>query len=223
MWQFAEATRGLAEGCRALGTPVTGGNVSFYNQTGSTAINPTPVIGVLGVIADVTKRVPSGFAAAGDQIVLLGETADELDGSAWAWVVHRHLGGRPPQVRLDAERALATVLAESSQRSLVTAAHDLSEGGLAQALVEASLIGGTGATVSVAGDAFVGLFSESAARAIVTTSDVDAVLALATKYGVPAAVIGQTGGSAIVVDGQFEVGLDELRERSEGTLPALFG
>jgi phosphoribosylformylglycinamidine (FGAM) synthase-like enzyme len=223
MWQFAEATRGLAEGCRALGTPVTGGNVSFYNQTGATAINPTPVIGVLGVIDDVRRRVPSGFVAASQQLVLLGETADELDGSAWAWVVHRHLGGRPPTVRLESERALASLLVEAAGRSLITTAHDLSEGGLAQALVEACLIDGVGASFALAGDAFVELFSESAARAVVATTDADAVLALAIAHGVGARVIGGTGGDAVVVEGQFEIGLTELRERFEATLPALFG
>ncbi|HVT63732.1 MAG TPA: phosphoribosylformylglycinamidine synthase subunit PurL [Mycobacteriales bacterium] len=223
MWQFAEATRGLAEACRSLGTPVTGGNVSFYNQTGATAINPTPVIGVLGVIADVTRRVPSGFTTAGQQIVLLGETADELDGSAWAWVVHRHLGGRPPQVRLDAERALAAVLVAASERSMTSAAHDLAEGGLAQALVEACLLEGVGASVRLDGDPFVALFSESSARAIVATDDVDAVLGLAAKHHVVAKVIGQTGGTSFVVEGLFDVGVEQLREQSEGTLPALFG
>ena len=96
MWQFAEATRGLAEGCRALGIPVTGGNVSFYNQTGDVAIHPTPVVGVLGVIDDVTRRTPVGFGSEGQQIYLLGTTRDELDGSEWAHVVHDHLGGLPP-------------------------------------------------------------------------------------------------------------------------------
>jgi phosphoribosylformylglycinamidine synthase len=223
MWQFAEATRGLAEACRALGTPVTGGNVSFYNQTGATAINPTPVIGVLGVIADVTRRVPSGFSEAGHGIVLLGDTADELDGSAWAWVVHRHLGGRPPQVRLDAERALAAMLVEAAERGAVSAAHDLSDGGLAQALVEACLVGGVGATVRLAGDRFVALFSESSARAIVVAADSESVIALACAHGVPAAVIGETGGTTLAVDGSFAVELDELRAQWEGTLPTLFG
>jgi phosphoribosylformylglycinamidine synthase len=223
MWQFAEATRGLAEGCRALGTPVTGGNVSFYNQTGATAINPTPVIGVLGVIGDVTQRVPSGFTSSGQHVVLLGDTDDELDGSAWAWVVHHHLGGRPPEVRLDAERALAAVLVEAAERSVVVAAHDLSEGGLAQALVEACLVGGTGASIELDGDPFVALFSETAARAVVATEDVDALRSLATKHHVVAKVIGRTGGSALSIDGLFDVGLEQLREQSEGTLPALFG
>ncbi|MBV9870541.1 MAG: phosphoribosylformylglycinamidine synthase subunit PurL [Frankiaceae bacterium] len=223
MWQFAEATRGLAEACRELGTPVTGGNVSFYNQTGSTAINPTPVIGVLGVIDDVAKRVPSGFTAAGRQIVLLGETHDELDGSAWAWVEHGHLGGHPPAVRLDAEQALAGLLAAAARDGLIDAAHDLSEGGLAQALVEAALINGIGATVALGGDTFTALFSESSARAIVTTDAADALLATAAAQGVPAVSIGTTGGDAIEVEGEFAVSLAELRVAFEGTLPALFG
>jgi phosphoribosylformylglycinamidine synthase len=223
MWQFAEATRGLAEACRELGTPVTGGNVSFYNQTGATAINPTPVIGVLGVIDDVTKRVPSGFTAAGQTLLLLGQTEDELDGSAWAWVVHRHLGGKPPQVRLAAERALAAVLEQAAGGSLLSSAHDLSEGGLAQALVEACLIDGIGARVELTGDPFVALFSESSARALVATANADGVLALAIANGVGAQVVGTTGGDALAVAGSFEVGLAELRELFEATLPALFG
>jgi phosphoribosylformylglycinamidine synthase len=223
MWQFAEATRGLAEACRMLGTPVTGGNVSFYNQTGATAINPTPVIGVLGVLDDVAKRVPSGFAEPGEHIVALGETADELDGSAWAWVMHGHLGGRPPAVRLEAERSLAAVLGHAAARAMISSAHDLSEGGLVQAVVEAALVNGVGATISIAGDAFTSLFSESAARAIVTSSDPEAILGLAGQHGVPATRLGVTGGDAVVVSDLFDVGLEELRAAFEGTLPALFG
>ncbi len=100
MWQFAEAVRGLADACQELGTPVTGGNVSFYNQTGETAILPTPVVGVLGVLDDVTRRTPQGFRSPGQVIYLLGTTRDELAGSEWAHVVHGHLGGLPPQVDL---------------------------------------------------------------------------------------------------------------------------
>jgi phosphoribosylformylglycinamidine synthase subunit PurL len=223
MWQFAEATSGLAEACRELGTPVTGGNVSFYNQTGQTSINPTPVIGVLGVIDDVATRVPSGFVAAGHDLVLLGETTDELDGSAWAWVEHDHLGGRPPAVRLAAEKALAELLVHCCAHSLVTTAHDLAEGGLAQTLVEASLINDVGAAVSVEDDPFVELFSESSARALVATADTDALLAAAASYGVPARRIGVTGGGSLVVAGSIEVRLAELRAASERTFPALFG
>ena len=144
MWQFAEAVRGLADGCAELGIPVTGGNVSFYNQTGSTAILPTPVVGVLGVLDDVARRVRSGFVRDGDAVLLLGTTRDELAGSEWAHVVHGHLGGRPPQVDLAAEQRLAGLLAAAAADGLLTGSHDLSDGGLAQALVEACLVGGRG-------------------------------------------------------------------------------
>jgi phosphoribosylformylglycinamidine synthase len=96
MWQFGQAVDGLSDACLALGVPVTGGNVSFYNQTGETPIHPTPVVGVLGIIDDVARRIPSGWQDAGENIYLLGVTREELSGSAWAEVVHDHLGGRPP-------------------------------------------------------------------------------------------------------------------------------
>jgi phosphoribosylformylglycinamidine synthase len=225
MWQFAEATRGLADACRVLGLPVTGGNVSFYNQTGATAIHPTPVVGVLGVIADVERRVASGFTAAGDVVLLLGETEDELDGSEWAWVTHHHLGGRPPRVRLEAEHGLAQTLCRAAAGELLTGAHDLSDGGLSQALVESVLLNGIGAEITVAGDAFVALFSESTARMLVTCRDsnVDRLLELATVHDVPVARLGRTGGSSLHVQGTFEIAADELRSAHEATLPLLFG
>ncbi|HEY9522642.1 MAG TPA: phosphoribosylformylglycinamidine synthase subunit PurL, partial [Thermopolyspora sp.] len=144
MWQFAEAVRGLADACRTLGVPVTGGNVSFYNQTGTTPIHPTPVIGVLGVIDDVRRRIRSGFTAAGLRVVLLGETREEFGGSEWAHVAHGHLGGLPPVVDLDAERALADVMVTAAAKDLVEGSHDLSDGGLAVALAEACLATGIG-------------------------------------------------------------------------------
>jgi phosphoribosylformylglycinamidine synthase len=149
MWQFSQAIAGLVDGCKALGTPVTGGNVSFYNQTGSTPILPTPVVGVLGVIEDVRRRTPVGFARAADAVMLLGDTRDELAGSAWADVVHDHLGGHPPQVDLAHESRLAAVLIEAGRRRLLTSAHDLADGGLAQALVESCLRRGHGVAVEL--------------------------------------------------------------------------
>jgi phosphoribosylformylglycinamidine synthase len=225
MWQFAEATRGLADGCLELGVPVTGGNVSFYNQTGATAINPTPVVGVLGVLDDVTRRLPSGFVEAGDVVLLLGETADELDGSEWAWAGHGHLGGRPPAVRLAAEQALARFVFQAADEELLTAAHDLSDGGLAVALAEAALWRGVGVTCRLDGDAFPMLFAESTARAVVACADsaVDRVLEVAAAAGVPVARLGRTGGDALTVEGLFTVPLAELRSVHEATLPALFG
>ena len=224
MWQFAEACRGLKDGCLELGLPVTGGNVSLYNQTGETAILPTPVVAVLGVIEDVTRRTPSAWSAGGERVLLLGETREELSGSEWAHVVHGHVGGLPPRLDLAAERALAALLHEAGQgeRGLITSAHDLSDGGLAQALVEGALRHGIGVSVEVPGDAFVGLFSESPGRAVVTVPDSDAELlvALAEQHGVPVTALGVTGGDALVVEGRFEVPLDELRTAWTATLPA---
>jgi phosphoribosylformylglycinamidine synthase len=223
MWQFAEAVRGLADGCAELGVPVTGGNVSFYNQTGETAILPTPVVAVLGVVDDVSRRTPTGFRAGGEQVFLLGETREELSGSEWAHVVHDHLGGLPPRVDLAAERALSRLLVDGV--GLLTSAHDLSEGGLAQALVEACLRNDVGATVAVGDDPFVALFSESTARAIVTVrpEDVGRLTALAAEHGVPLTPLGETGGDALVVDGRFRVPLAELRTAWTATLPTALG
>jgi phosphoribosylformylglycinamidine synthase len=223
MWQFAEACRGLKDGCLELGVPVTGGNVSLYNQTGETPILPTPVVAVLGVIEDVTRRTPSAFQAAGERVFLLGETREELSGSEWAHVVHRHLGGLPPKVDLAAEKSLAELLHEAV--GLVTSAHDLSDGGLAQALVEASLQHDVGVTVTVHDDAFVCLFSESTARVIVTVPDADGerLEALAARHGVPLTEMGRTGGDELVVEGQFALSLSEIRDAWSATLPAALG
>ena len=223
MWQFAEACRGLADACRELGIPVTGGNVSLYNQTGETAILPTPVVAVLGVIDDVTRRTPSAFVAPDEPVFLLGTTREELSGSEWAHVVHGHLGGLPPQVDLAAERSLAELLREAV--GLVTSAHDLAEGGLAQALLESSLGQDIGVRVAVEGDPFVALISESAARAIVTVApgDEERLVALAERHGVPVTALGRTGGTTVEVDGQFALDLGTVRETWSATLPAVFG
>ena len=225
MWQFTEAIRGIADGCLALGVPVTGGNVSFYNQTGSTPINPTPVIGVLGVIDDVRTRLRIGFPADDEVLIVLGATTPEFGGSEWAHVVHAHLGGQPPVVDFAAERALAALLGAAAAGGLVSAAHDLSDGGLAQALVESCLRGGRGATVTLPADPFVALFSESAARAIVSVpaASVPGFTELAAHHGVPLAVVGTTGGAALTFTGLFEVPLAELHAAATGTFPALFG
>ena len=225
MWQFAEAVRGLADGCQFLGIPVTGGNVSFYNQTQDVAIHPTPVVGVLGVLDDVRRRVPIGFAAPGGQVVLLGTTAAEFGGSAWAQVAHGHLGGRPPSADLAAERAAASLLAAPAGAGLLAAAHDLSDGGLAIALAECCLAGRTGCRVELPGDPFTLLFSESAARLVVAVAPgAEATFAaLCRRHAVPATVLGETGGDSLEVAGQFAVPLAELAGIHQRVLPALFG
>jgi phosphoribosylformylglycinamidine synthase subunit PurL len=230
MWQFTEAVRGLADGCQQLGIPVTGGNVSFYNQTGVAPIQPTPVIGVLGVHQDVRRRVRSGFAEPGLRIVLLGETRAELGGSLWAWLRHGHLGGRPPAVDLEAERLLADVLVSAIARGLLSASHDLSDGGLAVALAEACLAGGTGCSVTLPADPAAFLFSESAARAIVAVrAEAAADFAAACESaGQAATVLGETGGTELAISGPdgaslVAVPLTELTRVHRQALPALFG
>jgi phosphoribosylformylglycinamidine synthase len=228
MWQFTEAVRGLADGCLELGTPVTGGNVSFYNQTGNVAVLPTPVIGVLGVIDDVERRTPKGFTGDGSLVYLLGDTADEFGGSEWAHVVHGFLGGRPPKVDLAREKVLADILIAGSRDGLIDSAHDLAEGGLAQALVEACLRTNTGARIVLPQgvDPFVYLFSESTARAVVSVprSEEIRLADMCTARGVPATRIGVIDvlETKLEVQGLFDVPLRELREVWSATLPAHF-
>jgi phosphoribosylformylglycinamidine synthase len=230
MWQFAQAVRGLADGCAALGIPVTGGNVSFYNQTGSAAILPTPVVGVLGVIDDVARRIPAGLGSGpGETLMLLGETHDEFDGSIWAQVTADHLGGRPPAVDLAREQLLADVLSSASRDGLVSAAHDLSEGGLVQAIVESALAGETGCRIVLpeGTDPFVMLFSESAGRVLVAVprTEESRFSSMCEVRGLPAVRIGvvDPGSDALEVQGLFTVSLAELRETSESVLPRFFG
>jgi phosphoribosylformylglycinamidine synthase subunit PurL len=227
MWQFAEATRGLADACTALATPVTGGNVSFYNSTADVAINPTPVVGVLGILDDVTRRTPMGFQAEGDVLLLLGETRDELGGSEWAFALHGHLGGTPPQVDLARERVLAEVLVAGSRDGMLSSAHDLSDGGLAQALVESALRKGIGARVVLPQglSPFVQLWSESAGRALVSVprSEELRFTEMCSARGLPCTRIGVTDGDSLEVQDVLTVPLAELREAYESTLPRLFG
>ena len=258
MWQLVEAITGLADACKTMGVPVTGGNVSLYNSHGKvkgridSSINPTPVVGVLGVMEDVRRANPSGWFEEGLAIVALGETRDELDGSAWARVVHDHLGGQPPRVDLEAEMALGRVLVALSEADgpdapdggrLVRAAHDCSAGGLIQTLVDAVLRHGVGASIDLTQlqgrddvDDFTALFSESGARALVAVPEwaVEAVVAAAEAEDVAWARLGTTGGDMLVVSGgdvlsdggagrPLVLDLAELREGAEATLPELFG
>ncbi|MFE3250210.1 phosphoribosylformylglycinamidine synthase subunit PurL [Streptomyces sp. NPDC059209] len=225
MWQFAEATRGLADGCLQLGTPVTGGNVSLYNQTGETAIHPTPVVAVLGVIDDVTRRTPIAFKEEGQLLYLLGDTREEFGGSAWSQVIHDHLGGLPPKVDLDREKLLGEILISGSRDGMIDAAHDLSDGGLIQAVTESCLRGGKGARLVVPDglDAFTALFSESAGRAVVAVprSEELRFTDMCAARGLPATRIGVVDGEEVEVQGEFSITLSELRSAHEGTIEAL--
>ncbi|MEJ7636314.1 phosphoribosylformylglycinamidine synthase subunit PurL [Aeromicrobium sp.] len=221
MWQFEQATHGLKDACAVLGIPVTGGNVSFYNQTGETPILPTPVVGILGVIDDVRQRITHGFTAEGSHVLVLGETREELSGSTWADVLHGHLGGIPPVVDLAAECSLADLMVQAAKSGVVESAHDLSDGGLAMALAEASFRNGVGVTVDLA-DPFLDLFSESSARAmvVVTQDRHDEFVSMAESHGVELASVGRTGGATIEVTGQFSVLVADLKAAWQATIPA---
>jgi phosphoribosylformylglycinamidine synthase len=217
MWQFVEAVEGLAEACRALDVPITGGNVSLYNETDGQAIYPTPIIGVVGLIEDASTVVSRVFKGPGDAIVLLGESFGELGGSEYLKAIHGLVKGRPPRLDLDKERSLIALLTHASAAGLLKSAHDCSDGGLAVALAECAFdSNGLGFEVDVAGAlgtefpaTAATLFGESASRAVVsvTPEDVPALLDLAAQQHVPAARIGRTGGSqmAIAIDGTVVV------------------
>ena len=226
MWQFSEAIHGIADACRGLGLPVTGGNVSFYNQTRNAAIHPTPVIGVLGVIDDVRLRLRHGFGrVAGEEIALLGDTRSEFGGSQWAGIVHGHLGGLPPTVDLAAEARLAGVLVRAAEQGWLTAAHDVSDGGLAATLTESVLRYGVGAQIGLPGDPFVALFSESAGRILVAglSNGLAALEAACVETGVPITRLGTVGGEELTIEGVTTIPLGELRTAWTETLPGLFG
>jgi phosphoribosylformylglycinamidine synthase len=204
MWQFAEVIEGMREACEALTLPVVGGNVSFYNESRGADIDPTPVMGVVGVIPNLHDAPPGLALHDGDHVVLLGTTRGELGGSEWAAVQHGLHGGRPPEADLDAALALHELVAALVGDRAVRAAHDCSDGGLAVALTRMAVAGNVGMTITLPGDDGHGapltpaeaMFSESANRVLlgVSAEARDAVLARATLSGVPAAVLGMAGG-----------------------------
>ena len=210
MWQFAEAVAGIGEACRALGVPITGGNVSLYNETDGKAIYPTPVIGIVGLLDHADRVVSRGFKESGDAVILLGADRGELGGSEYLKVAHGLVAGMPPFLDLDAEARLQNLLVALAHARLVRSAHDCSDGGVAVTLAECCFgTGGVGVDVSL--DAAAGLepatsdvatlFGESASRVVLSASpdNVTAVLGAAARAGVPARVVGQTGGNAVRV------------------------
>ena len=220
MWQFAETVRGLADGCLEMGLPVTGGNVSFYNQTGPVAILPTPVIGVLGVIQDVRTRTPMSFKKEGLDLYLLGSTEEDLAGSEWAFL-HNQRVGQSPVADLAREMRLIELLLAGN--SFFAAAHDLSQGGLAAGLTEMVLRHKVGATISLV-DTGVALLSESPGRVIVAIEpgDTAKLEILATKNAIEISKLGSTGGDALIINDAV-ISLAELSNAHTFTFPNLFG
>jgi phosphoribosylformylglycinamidine synthase subunit PurL len=220
MWQFARAVEGIGAACRALDVPITGGNVSLYNETDGKAIYPTPTIGVVGLLDHADHVVTRRFQESGDAILLLGEGSGELGGSEYLKVVHDLVRGMPPALDLDLERRLQALLVTLAAERLVRSAHDCSDGGLAVAIAESTFdTTGIGAEVSLEGvhvtnhaavNVAAALFGESASRVVVSVvpEHVTSVLRHAAAANVPVRVIGQTGGSrlrmavagAVVVD-----------------------
>jgi phosphoribosylformylglycinamidine synthase len=225
MWQFSETVRGLADICLEMGLPVTGGNVSFYNQTGAVAILPTPVIGVLGVIQDVRTRTKMGLPAAGLEIFQLGNTDDNFSGSEYAHL-HGQIGDHAPTPDIDAEIRLVNLLLEAQQ--FFQSAHDISDGGLAAALTETVLKNSVGATIElieqyIPGGLTAGLFAETPGRVLIAVDpvNIEEVRALSNKYNVPMHRIGKSGGSALVINGE-SIELTELRRAHTETFAKLF-
>ncbi len=221
MWQFAETVRGLADIALEMGLPVTGGNVSFYNQTGSVAILPTPVIGVLGVIQDVRTRTKMGLPKAGLDIYQLGTTDENFSGSEWAHL-HGQMGDAAPKADVDHETRLVKVLLEG--QPLFSAAHDLSDGGFAAGITEMVLKNNVGATIEFAGNIAAELFAQTPGRVIVAVEpkDSDALKALAEQHKVAITRLGQSGGDVLTINGAH-VPLDELRKAHTETFHKLFG
>ncbi len=221
-WQFTEAVKGLAEAARHFEVPVVSGNVSFYNETNGEAIHPTPVMGVVGLIGTITNRRDLAFPVDGLNILLLGETGDDMGGSEYLFRIHGLTAGEAPRLDLELEKRVQSTCTEGIRHDLIDSAHDCAEGGAAVALLECCLAGKRGATIEVSTDLdpLVWLFSESQSRFVVTVPDekLEMMDALARKRNIPYTVIGKTGGERLVVNDWLDVDLKVANERWEQAL-----
>ncbi len=233
MWQFAEVVRGMGAACRALGTPVTGGNVSFYNETLGVSIAPTPVVGMLGILEHIGWATAPWWTTEGDLLLLLGESKPELGATEYLKAWHDLERGRPPAIDLERERRVQAACRAAIQRGLVRAAHDCSDGGLAVALAEMA-IGGPGVPLGAAvtlersmrADAL--LFGETQSRILlaIPPSAVPGVLEAARTHGAPARLVGRVGGDRLVIRDPrgtrlVEAAVTELAATWRGALPTL--
>ncbi|MCU1428728.1 MAG: phosphoribosylformylglycinamidine synthase subunit, partial [Actinomycetia bacterium] len=230
MWQFAETVEGMSEACEALGIPVIGGNVSFYNESRGADIHPTPVAGVLGLIEPLEQAPPTVALSQRDAIVVLGETRAELGGSEWAAVMHDARGGMPPVADLDVAKRLHELVAGLVNDRDVNGLHDCADGGLAITLAEMAFASDVGFRVDLANAPGAGsltpaeaCFSESASRVVLSVDqhNVAAVLARAATANVPAAVIGDVGGTRLVAANAFDVTLHDAHAQWRDAIPNL--
>ena len=232
MWQFAETVEGMAEACRAFSIPVTGGNVSFYNDTEGLSILPTPVLGIVGLIEDISKLQSPFFKKEGDLIVLLGKNKEELGASEYLRVVFGRKQGFPPEIGLEEEKRIQELCREAISLRLLRSAHDVSDGGLAVSLAECCFLGPRrmGCLIDlqdeIRSDAL--LFGETQSRIIVTAvvEDLEALLALARKHRAAASVIGKVGGDSIVIRGRGKELVSLATEKIHGvwknSIPAFY-
>jgi phosphoribosylformylglycinamidine synthase len=223
MWQFTEVVEGMSEACTTLAIPVVGGNVSFYNESLGHDIDPTPVVGLLGVVDDLDDRPPPAALTGGTRIVVLGETAIELGGSEWAAVVHGLDGGMPPRADVVRAHTVHDLVRALVADGLVDGVHDCSDGGLAVALAEMAIAGQCGFDVAIGGA--LECFSESASRVVcaVDPALVDQVLSRAGTAGVPAADVGEAGGDRLVATGAFDIALTDATRAWRDAIPNALG
>jgi phosphoribosylformylglycinamidine synthase II len=229
-WQFTRCVEGLADGCRAFRLPVVSGNVSFYNETPDTAVYPTPVLGVVGVLEDVKRHCTVGFKRQGDVILLLGETREDLGGTEYLKRIHDTVTGKPPALDLELERKVQSVCLEAVRQGLAASAHDCSDGGLAVTLAESCLQGQRGAQVTLPESAVrldAQLFGESPSRIVISARPEHAarIQELAAQAGAPVSVLGTVGGKTLRVTAggkrQIALPVEEIERIWRGALPAL--
>jgi phosphoribosylformylglycinamidine synthase subunit PurL len=233
-YQFREAVGGMGEACTALGTPVTGGNVSFYNESPAGAVFPTPTVGMVGLIEDLRHITRAGFRQEGDAVILLGEPTPELGASEYLARIHGVTAGRPPACDLDGERRLIDALLDAIRSGVVHSAHDCSDGGLAVALAECCMMereSALGADIDLSAwnqlPLRALLFGEAQGRVIVSSAEPAAVLAAAKRHGVAARVMGRVrgGGERVLrmraADRTLDIPVSELAAAYHDTIPAI--
>jgi len=223
-WQFAEAIRGMGDMCRALGTPVTGGNVSFHNQSQQHAIFPTPTIGMLGIIDDLDKTVGNAVTAGGENVVLIGWQREELGGSEYLKTVKKRVSGDAPFIDIDEEVRLQRTVLAAIRGGLVTSAHDTAEGGLLVALAEMTLRNGIGMDLDLPYEHNAGnLFGEAQSRVLATVpaGSLDALHQLCADNNVPLTVLGSTGGTSLKIRELLNESVEDLNRAYEDALPTI--
>jgi len=225
-WQFAQAIAGMGEACRYFDTPVTGGNVSFYNESPETAVYPTPTIGMVGLVEDLKHITTSYFKEEGDVIYLLGEDKEELGGSEYVKVIHNKVAGESPQINLDEEKRLQETLLNLIRKGLIKSAHDVSEGGIVSALAECCIINqekqiGCEVEIPIKTRKDFSLFSESQSRIIISTSKEKNLEAEIKTAGIKSLKLGIVGSSSLNLKNLFEVNVKEISDIYYNTIPKI--